>query len=100
MVKISWPELANFSFKLAYKVFLDRMAARIVLGELRYGKAHHSKNYMTRLYREYRAYKSTGNQEHLTNIANYAFLESVAPENHLSHYDNTVGSVTRSRSDV
>lgn len=46
---------------------------------------------------ELKAYKKTGNEEHLLNIANYCHLESFAPENKKFHYDNTVDSVTRKR---
>ncbi len=50
---------------------------------------------MTRLGLELRAYRRSGNREHLLNIANYAYLESQAPENRNFHWDNRAESVTR-----
>ena len=50
---------------------------------------------MWRLGEELKAYKKTGNMEALFNIANYAWLESLAPENPKFHYDPTAKSNTR-----
>jgi len=52
---------------------------------------------MTRMKLEVTAYRKSGNREHLLNIANYAWLESQAPENPKFHWDNTVDSVTRGK---
>jgi hypothetical protein len=46
---------------------------------------------------EAQAYKRTGNSEHLINIANYAWLESVAPEHSKNNFDPYVPSATRHR---
>jgi hypothetical protein len=48
---------------------------------------------MARLRRELEAYERTGNHEQLLNIANYAFLESHAPQNGKYHFDPAVDSV-------
>lgn len=50
---------------------------------------------MSRLAKELAAYKKTGNMEQLINIANYAILEAMAPENPRFHFDAGVDSVTR-----
>ena len=52
---------------------------------------------MTRLGLELKAYRRTGNRELLLNIANYSWLESVAPENKKFHWDNTAESATRGK---
>ena len=44
---------------------------------------------------KYGAYQKSGNREHLLNIANYAWLESLMPENSKFHWDDKVESVTR-----
>ena len=77
--------------------FLQRMANRISVGHIRYGVPNQRKAYMSRLTVELTAYKKTGNAEHLLNIANYAFLESYAPEHNAHHLDSTVESVTRKK---
>jgi hypothetical protein len=71
------------------------MANRIAVGTIRYGEIDARKAYMTRIEKELAAYKRTGNQEHLFNLANYAYLESVAPQHPKSHHDPHVKSVTR-----
>ncbi len=76
-------------------MFVQKMANRILQGYTRYGGPDKSQKYMTRLRLELRAYKKTGNMEHLYNIANYAHLESIAPENKKFHYDDKADSVTR-----
>jgi hypothetical protein len=81
----------------AFGVFLQRVTNRRVLGSMRYGKIQASQLYLSRLGEELKAYKKTGNQEQLLNIAVYAFLEQYAPENKRAHFDNTVDSVTRKR---
>lgn len=85
------------SEKSELKVFMQKMANRYAVGHMRYGTPKVSQEYMTRLSKELAAYKKTGNREQLFNIANYAFLESYAPENSKSHLDDTVDSVTRKK---
>ena len=50
---------------------------------------------MTRLVMETKAYRRSGNREHLLNIANYAYLESICPENPKFHFDPEAKSATR-----
>lgn len=71
------------------------MANRIIQGHCRYGSANRRQRYLTRMRKELEAYERTGNMEHLINIANYAHLESYAPENRKFHYDPTAPSATR-----
>lgn len=73
------------------------MLNRLIQGYVRYGVAKVEQRYMTRLIMEVRAYKKFGNAEQLYNIANYALLESIAPENKRFHLDSSVDSVTRGR---
>ena len=79
--------------------FVQQQANRLAFGYSRYEAAHggpsKSARYMTRLSLELKSYMITGNREHLLNIANYAWLESQAPENKKFHWDNSVDSVTR-----
>jgi len=80
-----------------FKIFLQRLANRRAQGWTRYGRINQRQRYMSRLITEARAYKRSGNQEQLYNIAVYAFLESYAPENPKAHFDNEQGSVTRKK---
>jgi hypothetical protein len=79
--------------------FAQQQANRLAFGYPRYeaaqGGPSKTNRYMTRLGLELRAYRRTGNREHLLNIANYAWLESQAPENNKFHWDKTADSVTR-----
>lgn len=84
-------EIANFMN------FVQRMANRIIVGHLRYGTPKREQQYMSRAFAELRAYKKTGNMEQLYNVANYCWLESIAPENKKFHFDDTVDSVTRGK---
>jgi hypothetical protein len=77
------------------KYFFQSQLDRRCVGGLRYGQPNRRQRYMTRMVKELKAYKTTGNHEHLINIANYAFLESYQPENKKYHFDATVDSVTR-----
>lgn len=79
----------------AFRQFIQRMAYRVIEGHCRYGAPSKEKLYLTRLMKEIKAYKKTGNAEHLLNVANYCHLEMCAPEHPKHHYDNTVDSVTR-----
>ena len=78
-----------------FHYFLDAMSKRIAQGHARYGSPHKDALYLDRLRLETSAYRRTGNVEHLYNIANYAFLESVAPQHPKPVKDVSVGSVTR-----
>jgi hypothetical protein len=73
------------------------MANRILQGFCRYGNPHKDKKYLTRLSLELKAYKKTGNAEHLFNIANYASLEYYAPENKKFHFNEFASSATRGK---
>lgn len=77
--------------------FLQSMANRLAQGFARYGGPDQHKLYFTRMQMEIKAYKKTGNMEHLYNIANYCLLESMTPENPKFHYDDKVDSVTRGK---
>jgi len=52
---------------------------------------------MTRIGLEFKDYKKVGCREQLLNIANYCYLEQLAPENRKYYVDNTRDSVTRGK---
>ena len=79
------------------KAFMQQMINRLEQGQARYGKPRIENGYLTRLGLELKAYRRTGNQEHLINIANYCWLERGWPEHKKAHLDVGVGSVTRGR---
>ena len=95
-IKLKWSSKVKRDSK-SIQLFMQQMANRLIIGEIRYGSPKKEQNYMTRLIMEVKAYKRTGNREHLLNIANYCWLESEAPENKKHHFDNLVDSVTRGR---
>jgi hypothetical protein len=78
-----------------FKIIVQSMLNRLIVGEIRYGPPRKRQKYMTRLLKEAEAYKQTGNAEQLINIANYCILEWIAPEHPKHHFDATVESVTR-----
>lgn len=78
-----------------FKDFLQKLSNRRGVGWLRYGPIRVEQKYMSRLAAELKAYQKTGNAEQLYNIAVYAFLESVAPENRRFHFNQNAESVTR-----
>src|ERR1700722_5170902 len=78
-----------------YIDFVQKMANRLLVGELRYGAPNRRKKYLSRALTELKAYQKTGNQEHLINAANYCLLEKIAPEHAQAHFNNLVGSATR-----
>ena len=86
--------------RIAFSKFAQCMANRLLQGHVRYGAPDADKRYMTRLILETKAYKRTGNREHLYNIANYCVLECITPENNKHHLDASVDSVTRKRMGV
>jgi hypothetical protein len=73
------------------------MANRLMVGEWRYGSPQRRQRYMSRLEKEFEAYKRSGNSEHLINIANYAWLELIQPEHPQAHFNALIESVTRHR---
>ena len=81
--------------------FAQQQANRLGFGYPRYEAATRGPSkenkYMTRMELEVRAYRRTGNREHLLNAANYAWLESRAPENKKHHWNDKVDSATRGR---
>ena len=81
-----------------FRAFLQAQVNRRCVGALRYSdKPNARQKYMKRLDLEWKAYKKTGNIEHLANVAVYAFLESAAPQHPKSHWDPTVESATRGK---
>jgi len=87
-----WDKFIQFTQQIA-----NRLAQAYPRYESEHGGLHKSQRYMTRLGLELRAYRKTGNREHLLNISAYAYLESQAPENARFHYDQSAGSVTRGK---
>lgn len=77
--------------------FLQALSNRRGQGHARYGAPRKEQNYLSRLKAEVKAYKKTGNCEHLYNIAVYCWLEKHSPENAKFHFDTTVDSVTRKK---
>ncbi len=77
--------------------FFNGMSMRLAQGHARYGAPRKEAQYHTRMNLELAAYKKTGNAEHLLNLANYCFLETVAPQHPDFHWDNSADSVTRGR---
>ena len=94
---IEWSRKLKVPYKPAIMIFLQQQVNRLIVGHVRYSNACVSQKYLTRLSLELKAYKKSGNREQLINIANYALLESLAPENKKFHYDNTVDSATREK---
>lgn len=81
---------------IEFRAFLQATVNRRCVGVLRYGDAPKKRQrYLSRLTKELRTYKETGNFENLLNIAVYCFLESAAPENKKFHFDPTAASATR-----
>lgn len=93
---IEWPKSSRHNKRKVVE-FLQGMVNRLAIGSIRYGYPTTAQNYMSRMEAEAKAYRKSGNREHLMNIANYAYLESVAPEHENSHYDDKVESVTRKK---
>lgn len=97
-LKIHWIEvLRNKPIVKQFNDFTQKMANRLILGNMRYGDPNKDKKYLTRLNIEIKAYRRTGNAEHLYNIANYCVLETIAPENKKFHFDPMVDSATRGK---
>lgn len=96
-LNIFWSDKLKGHDRKKVQDFFQKMANRLMQGHARYGSPVSSQNYMTRLIMEVKHYKRNGNMEQLINIANYAWLESQAPENPKFHFDSTVDSVTRGK---
>lgn len=81
--------------------FVQQAANRLAFGCARYEDKHggpvKENRYMTRMETEMKAYRRTGNSEHLRNIFNYAWLETRAPENARFHWNTEAESATRVR---
>lgn len=89
------PDTLHLKHQEEYRCYLQAMLNRVLVGELRYGVPNRRKRYMRRLALEFKAYQKDGNFEHLLNISNYAYLESVAPENSKLYFDPAAASATR-----
>lgn len=81
----------------AFEQMAQWMANRLTVGVVRYDPPRHERRYLSRLEREVKAYKRTGNIEHLINAANYCVLEYMRPEHTSPHHNNEAVSVTRGR---
>lgn len=82
--------------KMLIAMFQD-MANHALQGVNRYGPPDRKQKYMTRIGLELAAYRKTGSHRHLVNIANYAALEAVAPENGRFHRGDEGASATRGK---
>ena len=99
MLEIFWSDRYKIGSnqKSHIKGFMDSMSKRYIQGHCRYGDPSVSKKYMDRLDLELKAYRKTGNREHLINAANYCMLEDFVPSNTKYHFDNTGDSATRGK---
>lgn len=97
VISIKIPNKLRTKHEIEFRDFLQLMSNRRAVGNLRYGEPNAQQEYLTRLEKELKAYKKTRNKEHLVNIANYCFLESMCPE---VVFDPTVASVTRKIKDA
>jgi hypothetical protein len=93
-IRILWSDKVERG-PVPFQLFVQKMANRLIVGHWRYGAPDKRQKYLTRMKKELEAYVKTGNVEQLINIANYAMLESIAPEHPQAHFDNTINSVTR-----
>jgi hypothetical protein len=97
-ITILWPDkLKHIPNRQAFADFTQKQVNRLLQGFCRYGGPDKRRRYLTRMEHELAAYKSTGNAEHLYNLANYCSLECYAPQHPRFHFDNTVGSATRGK---
>ena len=95
-IRLRWVESIKRPDADWFGKFAQLMVNRLLVGWVRYGFDRKFR-YMTCLEKEVKAYRRTGNAEHLVNAANYAYMEYYKPENPKNHHDNTVGSVTRGK---
>lgn len=96
-MEIFWSAALKLSKRTehTFQQYCQRMANRIMQGHARYGEPKQGLQWIERAELELKAYKRTGNAEHLFNLSNYGFLEYLAPEHPKFHEDGSVGSVTR-----
>lgn len=95
IISLHIPDTLHLKHQEEYRCYLQAMLNRILVGELRYGPPDRRKRYMRRLSLELKAYRRDGNFEQLLNLCNYAYLESVAPENRKLYFDPAAASATR-----
>ena len=95
-MELEWSQKIEVDRQDEMNSFIQQMINRLIQGFWRYGPVK-DKSYMTKLHLEFKNYKKTGNRESLLNIANYAILESLCPENKKFHWNNKAGSVTRGK---
>lgn len=97
ILELALPGTMPITFRdlIDFRAFFQQVLNRAGVGNVRYGEIDTRKRYMTRIGKELRAYRRTGNVEHLLNIAVYAWLESVRPEHRKQHWDATAESATR-----
>jgi len=97
-MEIYWCEKLGIRRKEEFQRFLDAMSKRIAQGHPTYGDPVNSgQPFLHFLKCELDAYDRTGNRDHLINIANYAWLESIAPQHPNSHMDARTASTRRKR---
>jgi hypothetical protein len=97
LLQVFWPTRISLPNRQEINDFLDAMVKRLAVGHTRYGEPKVEKTYMSRMEIELRSYKRSGNREHLFNVANYALLESIAPQHPKHHWNSHIESVTRKR---
>lgn len=69
--------------------FLQMMVNRLIVGHFRHGKNCREQEYLRRLKGAVSHYESTGNQEFLLDVANYALLEAHHPSHHNAHFEES-----------
>ena len=91
------PSLARVRDLRLLVEWFQQLANRLLVGALRYEIHGPQPENMclSRLRTELKAYERNGNREHLRNLANYAYLESVAPQHPRHHDDPLTRSATR-----
>jgi hypothetical protein len=92
---IFWSDKLGLPKFRIFHEFLRQQAFRLQQGHAQYGGPERRQQYMKRMKLEVDEYVKTGNVEQLYNIANYALLESVCPQNPKFHRDTLIDSVTR-----
>jgi hypothetical protein len=95
-IELFWSDKLKRPDSQLFKAFAQKAVNRLMQGWPRYGFDPKFR-YMTRLEAEVKAYRKTGNCEHLVNAANYAYMESEKPEHPRSHWDTSAKSATRKR---
>lgn len=92
---------ANVRAKMAD--FVTLMRNRLIFGHMRYGPLQHEDkphyDHIKAIRDKLKLYESTGNDELLVDIANYAlveFLEGIHPKKHFAATDDTDHATTKS----